>query len=75
MDEEQIRQIIKSIPRQLWRFGGNPPHLSLSLDDMDIAVHPDSSSRDIDLCKTVVVTVLWKNGKSAAFIYNRADVL
>jgi hypothetical protein len=75
MDEEQIRQIIKSIPRQLWRFGGNPPHLSLPLDDMDIAVHPDSSSRDIDLCKTVVVTVLWKNGKSAAFIYNRADVL
>jgi hypothetical protein len=75
MDEEQIRQVIKSIPRQLWRYVGNPPHLHLSVDDMDIAVHPDSSSRDIDLCETVVVTVLWKNGKSAAFIYNRADVL
>jgi hypothetical protein len=75
MDEEQIKQVIKSIPRHLWRFRGNPPHLQISLDDMNITVHPDSSSRDIDLCKTVVVTVLWKNGKSAAFIYNRADVL
>lgn len=75
MDEDKIRQLIKSIPRKVWRYAENPPHLSLSLNDMEIAVHPDSSSRDIDLCKTVVVTVLWKNSKSAAFIYNRADVL